>query len=58
MEALAVAPLTGAWIETSAYLREFLYSVVAPLTGAWIETAMRTRLITAPARRAPHGRVD
>ena len=33
-----VAPLTGAWIETSLLGGLMLFSGVAPLTGAWIET--------------------
>ena len=33
-----VAPLTGAWIETSPWRETRPKSCVAPLTGAWIET--------------------
>ena len=36
----AVAPLTGAWIETSASGRPCCRVYVAPLTGAWIETSI------------------
>ena len=35
---ILVAPLTGAWIETSSVLSPPLSLPVAPLTGAWIET--------------------
>ena len=33
-----VAPLAGAWIETSHELSEWQVYEVAPLAGAWIET--------------------
>ena len=33
-----VAPLVGAWIETSLNHQIFLVKSVAPLVGAWIET--------------------
>ena len=33
-----VAPFTGAWIETTAFLPEVRAPSVAPFTGAWIET--------------------
>ena len=33
-----VAPLVGAWIETSCLITKRSQSVVAPLVGAWIET--------------------
>ena len=35
---LAVAPLAGAWIETSTGRFNFFAIRVAPLAGAWIET--------------------
>ena len=35
---LQVAPLVGAWIETSRERLEYSLSKVAPLVGAWIET--------------------
>ena len=35
-----VAPLVGAWIETSLHVRYRCVSMVAPLVGAWIETLM------------------
>ncbi len=34
----AVAPFTGAWIETMLYWPEERPYDVAPFTGAWIET--------------------
>ena len=34
----AVAPLAGAWIETSPCLKKAKSNQVAPLAGAWIET--------------------
>ena len=34
----AVAPFTGAWIETKTDRAYNLDLVVAPFTGAWIET--------------------
>ena len=40
---LRVAPITGAWIETSGGLRKKLRGLVAPITGAWIETAASSR---------------
>ena len=35
---IAVAPHTGAWIETSHLLQHVQKTSVAPHTGAWIET--------------------
>ena len=34
----AVAPLAGAWIETTASSQSTAGPAVAPLAGAWIET--------------------
>ena len=34
----AVAPFTGAWIETTDAINEVRKENVAPFTGAWIET--------------------
>ena len=34
----AVAPLVGAWIETSTHPGKNRSSLVAPLVGAWMET--------------------
>ena len=36
-----VAPLAGAWIETSTISEVYRVYEVAPLAGAWIETATR-----------------
>ena len=36
-----VAPLAGAWIETSRRMGTCGSSSVAPLAGAWIETLRR-----------------
>ncbi|EAQ36313.1 hypothetical protein NB311A_20286 [Nitrobacter sp. Nb-311A] len=38
---VVVAPLAGAWIETSTQWQRAFQSVVAPLAGAWIETQPR-----------------
>jgi len=38
-----VAPLAGAWIETSVLLPCSVVIVVAPLAGAWIETVKNSR---------------
>ena len=44
MIVILVAPLVGAWIETSRVRQQFTQERVAPLVGAWIETANRTQL--------------
>ena len=38
-----VAPITGAWIETTIAGVAFIHQDVAPITGAWIETGIRGR---------------
>ncbi len=38
---MGVAPLAGAWIETSAAYDAAVGAIVAPLAGAWIETSGR-----------------
>ena len=38
---IAVAPHTGAWIETAAWISFAIKALVAPHTGAWIETDER-----------------
>ena len=38
-----VAPLAGAWIETTRVFQVYRRTVVAPLAGAWIETALGRR---------------
>jgi len=40
-----VAPLAGAWIETSNNFFTWLGRVVAPLAGAWIETSMAVKVM-------------
>jgi len=41
LELVRVAPLAGAWIETSkSFVNTARVSGVAPLAGAWIETFM------------------
>ena len=37
----AVAPFTGAWIETRRGGEYMETNIVAPFTGAWIETSER-----------------
>ncbi len=55
----AVAPFTGAWIETyKALLALEQQQWVAPFTGAWIETTRYGYLNGSCSRRALHGRVD
>jgi len=53
----AVAPFTGAWIETQPLLVSVAQNHVAPFTGAWIETPHASSP-RATSRRALHGRVD
>ena len=53
-----VAPLAGAWIETSRLYRCIRVYAVAPLAGAWIETAAAGRDVLMVFGRAPRGRVD
>ena len=38
LQRMRVAPLAGAWIETTPRLCEVFSPSVAPLAGAWIET--------------------
>ena len=60
MEALLyiVAPLAGAWIETSGGCQTTGTLIrVAPLAGAWIETGT-TYKITGVSGRTPRGCVD
>ena len=45
--ASVVAPLTGAWIETSESFFGTQTGRVAPLTGAWIETTKSASYVTA-----------
>jgi len=34
-----VAPITGAWVETSTSSASLFMACVAPITGAWVETS-------------------
>ncbi len=45
----SVAPLAGAWIETTTCLKEIQKLIVAPLAGAWIETSMLPCVSPMPA---------
>ena len=45
----AVAPLVGAWIETSLRVGLSTKSIVAPLVGAWIETSSRDVVVRGRA---------
>ncbi len=56
--ALTVAPLAGAWIETSAQFEQSHGLQVAPLAGAWIETALAFSMASATECRPPRGGVD
>ena len=55
---IAVAPHTGAWIETPPPFFYTLSCPVAPHTGAWIETPMSSVSITDGTGRSPYGSVD
>ena len=55
---IAVAPLVGAWIETTVYGIKHGLRVVAPLVGAWIETAFGLYQWDGSRRRSPRGSVD
>ena len=54
----AVAPRTGAWIETSLAAVADVALRVAPRTGAWIETELPEARYPDWTRRPPHGGVD
>ena len=53
-----VAPLAGAWIETTCRCSGKTTHPVAPLAGAWIETIIRVSVMVLSGGRAPRGRVD
>ena len=53
-----VAPLAGAWIETTTPTIRLLGSPVAPLAGAWIETEEQLKTLRKQYRRPPRGGVD
>jgi len=40
LQPCAVAPFTGAWIETAGHIDRRQRVLVAPFTGAWIETSL------------------
>ena len=54
----AVAPFTGAWIETVAAVVRGGAAEVAPFTGAWIETLFWARQVAETVGRTLHGCVD
>ena len=49
----AVAPYTGAWIETVIARRIFSDDNVAPYTGAWIETTAASGALPLPVLSLP-----
>ena len=53
-----VAPLAGAWIETTSMNGGRSCLTVAPLAGAWIETGNISLTTTATGGRPPRGGVD
>ena len=53
-----VAPLVGAWIETTYAEKELVILKVAPLVGAWIETAEALTGDAGRRSRTPRGCVD
>ena len=55
---LYVAPLVGAWIETTSSQNEAWKSSVAPLVGAWIETKFGGYRSVPDVSRTPRGCVD
>ena len=55
---IAVAPHTGAWIETHMPVDKLNGRQVAPHTGAWIETDRRIYYLVPHLCRSPYGSVD
>ena len=55
---MAVAPFTGAWIETAYDTMRLTETVVAPFTGAWIETRPTSGDRAGSGGRPLHGGVD
>ena len=55
---IAVAPHTGAWIETPCTFPAYEQTSVAPHTGAWIETNCDISVCDTGIRRSPYGSVD
>ena len=58
MDNSAVAPFTGAWIETLKSMSMVPSVYVAPFTGAWIETTYRRSDMARILSRTLHGCVD
>ena len=56
--AVAVAPFTGAWIETDYLTPKKATNYVAPFTGAWIETRRENAPSFDTPGRSLHGSVD
>jgi len=54
----AVAPPSGAWIETNHSDTKTGRTIVAPPSGAWIETTSRSNIPIRSCRRSPLGSVD
>ena len=52
-----VAPLAGAWVETTCAASSRCSCCVAPLAGAWVETRLAMAGTFPVRRRAPRGRV-
>ncbi len=53
-----VAPLAGAWIEITRFLKVRLSVQVAPLAGAWIEIGQDLTRLEMTCGRSPRGSVD
>ena len=58
VQRVEVAPLVGAWIETSGKVNLVSINYVAPLVGAWIETGKRLKKLKRLVSRTPRGCVD
>ena len=55
---MVVAPLVGAWIETSISVSHTNVNRVAPLVGAWIETYIIVEVFLYLVSRPSRGGVD
>ena len=58
MQAIVVAPYTGAWIETNKTMFNKAKVKVAPYTGAWIETPIPKGRFSSTDSSPLHGGVD
>ena len=58
VQALQVAPFTGAWIEIRLLMSDPSKMSVAPFTGAWIEIILLRRGVKKGSSRTLHGCVD